>query len=151
MVRQVNEVLGTVSPDRDRLALLRMTLNEKLETIKSLDAEIVDLIEDEDGLAKEIEQADTYKEGLYESILKVDRFLNATPTETPDASARVSATPPSDTRVNRVKLPKLQLRSFNGELTKWTAFWYSFESTIHNKPDISEIEEFNYLNSLLER
>ena len=79
-VRQVTELLGTDSPDRDRLALLRMTLKEKLDTIKSLDAEIVDLIEDEGELAEEIEQADTYKEGLYESILKVDRFLNTTPT-----------------------------------------------------------------------
>ena len=35
--------------------------------IKTLDAEIVDLIEDEGDLADEIEQADTYKEMLYES------------------------------------------------------------------------------------
>ena len=81
-VRQITEVLEGDTPDRDRLSLLRITLKEKLETIKTLDAEIVDL--DEGGLADKIEQADTYKETLYESTLKVDRILNATP-PTPEA------------------------------------------------------------------
>ena len=49
-----------------------MTSKEKVETIKTLDAEIVELIEDETELADEIEQADTYKETLYECVLKVD-------------------------------------------------------------------------------
>ena len=79
IVRQITEALVGDTPDRDRLSLLRITLKEKLETIKTLDTEIVDLIEDEGGLADEIEQADTYKETLYETILKVDRVLNATP------------------------------------------------------------------------
>ena len=78
-VRQITEALVGDTHDRDRLSLLRITLKEKLETIKTLDTEIVDLIEDEGGLADEIEQADTYKETLYEAILKVDRLLNATP------------------------------------------------------------------------
>jgi len=151
-VRQIAEVLGNDSPDRDRLSLLRMTLKEKLDTIKTLDAEIVDLIEDEEELAGEIDQADTYKEGLYESVLKVDRFLNATP-PIPDAPPPTvtARTPPTATGVSRVKLPKLQLRSFNGDLTKWTAFWESFESAIHSNTELSEVEKFNYLNSLLEK
>ena len=85
-VRQITEALEGDTPDRDQLSLLRITLKEKLETIKTLDAEIVNLIEDEGGLADEIEQADTYKETncISESILKVDRILNATP-PTPEA------------------------------------------------------------------
>ena len=119
-------------------------------TLKTLDAEIVDLIEDEGGLADEIEQADTYKETLYEAILKVDRLLNATP-PTPEAPPTTTRGTPADARVNRVKLPKLQLRSFNGDLTRWNAFWESFESAIHSNTELSDVEKFNYLNSLLER
>ena len=124
-------------------------MKEKLDTIKTLDAEIVDLIEDEGGLADEIEQGDTYKETLYESILKVDQLLNATP-PTPEAPPTTARGTSPNARVNRVKLPKLQLRSFNGDLTKWTAFWESFESAIHNNTELSDVEKFNYLNSLLE-
>ena len=31
-----------------------------------------------------------------------------------------------------VKLPKLSLKKFNGELTKWTTFWDTFESAVHS-------------------
>jgi hypothetical protein len=149
-VRQITDVLAGGAPDRDRLSLLRITLKEKVDTIKTLDAEIVELIEGETELADEIEQADTYKETLYECVLKVDRLLNATP-PTPDAPITAPGAPPTDPRVNRIKLPKLQLRSFNGDLTRWTAFWESFESAVHNNVELSEVEKFNYLNSLLER
>ena len=35
-------------------------------------------------------------------------------------------------RDNSIKLPKLELKSFDGNIFKWTDFWNSFESTIHN-------------------
>ena len=57
---------------------------------------------------------------------------------------------PTEAHLNRVKLPKLQLCSFNGDLTKWTAFWESFESAVHNNTGLSNVEKFNYLNSLHE-
>lgn len=50
----------------------------------------------------------------------------------------------------KVKLPKLTLKKFNGDLTKWTPFWDSYESSIHHNPSLSAIDKFVYLNSLLE-
>ena len=49
-----------------------------------------------------------------------------------------------------VKLPKLILKKFNGELTTWTTFWNSFESTVYNNPNLTSIDKFNYLHLLLE-
>ncbi len=49
-----------------------------------------------------------------------------------------------------VKLPKLTLKRFNGDLTRWTAFWDSFQSAIHDNPSLSDVDKFNYLNSQLE-
>jgi len=43
------------------------------------------------------------------------------------------------------------LHPFSGDLTKWTSFWESFEAAVHHNDDLSEIEKFNYLTSLLER
>lgn len=48
----------------------------------------------------------------------------------------------------RVKLWKLQLHPFSGELTQWTSFWDSFD---YANEQLTDIEKFNYLNSLLER
>ena len=50
----------------------------------------------------------------------------------------------------KVKLPKLELKRFNGNLTEWSTFWDSFESSVHNHPSLSGVDMFNYLHSLLE-
>ena len=49
-----------------------------------------------------------------------------------------------------VKLPKLSLKKFNGDLTRWTTFWDTFESAVHQNPALTNIDKFSYLNSLLE-
>ncbi|MCG8625409.1 MAG: hypothetical protein MJE68_25855 [Proteobacteria bacterium] len=53
-VRQIEDIIAAKEPDKARLALLQLTL-KKLETIKNLDAEIVDLIDNETALTEEIE------------------------------------------------------------------------------------------------
>ena len=50
----------------------------------------------------------------------------------------------------RVRLPKLELKRFNGELTAWTPFWDSFGLAVHNSTELSAVDKFNYLRSLLE-
>jgi len=50
----------------------------------------------------------------------------------------------------RVKLPKLFLKRFNGDLAKWITFWDTYESTVHENPSLTSIDKFNYLSCLLE-
>ena len=45
----------------------------------------------------------------------------------------------------RVRLPKLELKRFDGELTMWIPFWDSFESAVHNSTELSPVGKFNYL------
>ena len=69
----------------------------------------------------------------------------------PDVSSTLShSSAPGISPLPRVKLPKLTLKKFNGDLTKWTPFWDSYESSIHSNPGLSNIDKFVYLNSLLE-
>jgi len=48
------------------------------------------------------------------------------------------------------KLPKIELARFSGDVTKFCSFWESFESTVDQNPNLSAIDKFNYLNTLLE-
>ena len=50
----------------------------------------------------------------------------------------------------KAKLPKLTLPKFRGEFKKWNIFWDSFQSAVHDNPEISKVDKFNYLNSVLE-
>ena len=57
----------------------------------------------------------------------------------------------SRTKGMKLKLPKLHLPKFTGDITKFQTFWDSFESAIHVNTDLSSIDKFNYLKALVER
>ena len=42
------------------------------------------------------------------------------------------------------------LPRFNGNPIKWTSFWDSYQSAIHLNHDLSDVDKFNYLRSLLD-
>lgn len=80
---------------------------------------------------------------------------NLTERRSESPAEQSSASPSRDQQPNRrlgpkVKLPKLTLRKFNGDLTSWSTFWDSFKSSIHENSELSSIDKFIYLNSLLE-
>ena len=49
-----------------------------------------------------------------------------------------------------MKLPKLTIKKFNKDLTKWVMFWDLFESAIHSNPTLLNIDKFSYLHSFLD-
>ena len=49
----------------------------------------------------------------------------------------------------QVELPKLDLRKFDADISRWPSFWDAFESSVHNNSKLAPIDKFNYLNSLL--
>ena len=49
----------------------------------------------------------------------------------------------------QVKLPKLDLRKFDGDKSKWPSLWDAFESSVHSNAKLAPIDKFNYVNYLL--
>ncbi|KAH6925638.1 hypothetical protein HPB50_008086 [Hyalomma asiaticum] len=49
----------------------------------------------------------------------------------------------------RTRLPKFELKKFDGKRKNWQPFWEQFEVAIHNNHELSDIDRFNYLKSLL--
>ena len=50
----------------------------------------------------------------------------------------------------KAKLPKLYINKFSSNVTKFSGFWESFNSTVNKNPTPSAIDKFNYLKALLE-
>ena len=48
------------------------------------------------------------------------------------------------------RLPKLSLPKFSGDILDWQTFWESFETTVHLNHNLTDIQKFCYLQSLLE-
>ena len=135
--------------DTSRLLQLKLSLEEKLTTLKLLDEEILDLLEEVEEVAAEIEQADEFKEKIYAAIINIGKCCES---RNPPSGGH-SGSSPRRVRSHgaQVKLPKLVIHNFGGDITGWTTFWDSFESAIDRNPGLSEIDKFNYLKSLLEK
>ena len=146
---KVNDALAAETADEAKLSQLKLTLEEKLGTLKLLDSEIVELTE-EDALATEIERADDYKSEIYAAIVSIDKALKLTTPPAPPAPFPTRELTPARAPEPSVRLPKLSIKPFNGDITQWTTFWDSFKSAIHENPTLSDIDKFNYLRSLLE-
>ncbi|XP_037502495.1 uncharacterized protein LOC119376894 [Rhipicephalus sanguineus] len=132
-------------------------LSLKEDSLKELDREIESGVED---LEEEIACSETYKERISVAKTKVQRMLrerNCTNTSLVTASLdRTSSS--SDQRESSnnipqvtptVKLPKLEIGKFNGELRQWQGFWSQFDSTINSNHHLSNVDKFKYLNSYL--
>ncbi len=63
---------------------------------------------------------------------------------------RIEPPPLDGSGTPHVKLPKLSLKKFGGDITKWTTFWDIYESAVHRNSTLTNIDKFSYLNSLLE-
>ncbi len=151
MISRTEELLAGDSPDVLKLSQLKLSLNEKLEVLKQLDNEILAMV-DEGDVAGEIEQSDEFKEGIYAAMVGVERVL-APPTSTstpPTPRSSAVVLDPSSVS-SKVKLPRLTLQPFDGELTTWTPFWDSFKAAVHDNRALSDIDKFNYLRGLLQR
>ena len=174
--------------DYRRLRVLRKDLNEKADTLKSLDNGISELtIEhcDEDVCVKEAEESTEYKEKVMYTIFTLeDTFkekngshssggsqasiegsqasvkdslasgesgsMNRSVSKESLASFTSSNEQPQQASSRRVKLPKLELRKFNGKIEEWPEFWDSFCSAIHHDQQLAKVDKFKYLRSYLE-
>ena len=145
VITQANEAMDTTDPVPAVADLMKfkLTLEEKLVTLNCIDEEILERVE-EDDLEEEIGQADVFKKNICLVLIKLDSAVGL-------LSARPQTTEPAaPPHAAKVRLPKITMNKYNGDMTKWTAFWDSFDSSIHQNPDISDVDKFNYLNSLLE-
>ena len=49
-----------------------------------------------------------------------------------------------------VKLPRLELKRFNGDPMKWLEFWENFERNVHDNPGHSDVHKMSYLKAYLD-
>ncbi|XP_011405640.1 PREDICTED: uncharacterized protein LOC105313699 [Amphimedon queenslandica] len=132
---------GGAVPDPVKLSQLRLGLGEKLDYLHKLDEEILTLTDDEEEVMQDIEEADKFMQEIYDKLVKIDSCLAAVPASKEPASSMSYST--------QARLPKLNLPKFCGDITEWVTFWDLYQAVMHNNDQISEVEKFTYLQTLL--
>ena len=143
-----NEIKETIanfdignSRHRERLKGLKYSLDDKMKKIAILDDEIFDLLDQKDA---EFELSNTLlrNDRIFGLIASREEASNKNKNNKNSLISNSSST--SNNNVDEVmcKLPKLVIKEFDGSVLNWQSFWDQFESTIHSKTNISNIDKF---------
>ncbi|XP_020611283.1 uncharacterized protein LOC110049797 [Orbicella faveolata] len=154
---------------QDELSQQKIILREKLDSLNSLHSKILELVDDENEdefIAHEVAEASEITDEITWAVVRIDSTLkslqiNSSITSTPSASTgNVGLSPQSGLLLNGTtaalnvnicaKLPKLEMKRFNGRPTEWQAFIDCFDSAVHSNPKLSNREKMSYLKSLFE-
>ena len=143
----LNFVVGS-EKHKVNLTGLKMSYLSSIEKIQQQNEKILESLKSEDfeeELFENLKQESDYNK----TLAKIDLYLNKKPSVI-SAVENLSLSSSSNINENKVKLPKLELCKFNGDIIEWRGFWDQFKSAVHENENISPIEKFSYLRSLLE-
>ena len=137
--------------------LNHLQVSEAIFTPASPQGTNTNLVEDTNTqiLNTNMEMSDTQNSNTNTQILNTNTQIWNTNTQMSDTQISSTNTQSSSANMNplttvRSKLPKLILPKFIGDITSYRPFWEIFESSVHNNMQLTIIDKFNYLVSLLE-
>ena len=132
------------------LSGLKMNYEKEMSRIEVTDQEIQSLITDEAQLEAELDNSSLERENFYQVLAKVEhRICEVKVKVETRVSPNASPTRERSYGEPKVKLPKIELKKFDGSVLNWQTFWDQFESTVHNQPGLSDVDKFTYLKGLL--
>ena len=108
----------------------------------------------EHKLAESLFREDTF----IDVMTKIDRVLmkiynletnNSEHSSITETTSTHPRSPSNLTETIKVKLPKLELNPFDGNILNWQPFWDRLQSSRHSNSSISPVDKFTYLQSFL--
>ena len=127
--QELTEVLQGEDKDYERLNVMRQLSDGKQELLSEVDQEILSSW-DVTTIEKEIEESEEFTASIIPLKCNVSK-VNM-PTQQHMGSPETTAQPVNQNAVC-MRLPKLYLPKFRGDVTKWNTFWDSFQSVHRNK------------------
>lgn len=67
----------------------------------------------------------------------------------PQYSPSMGRINPGENLSSKLMLPKLELKSFDGNMMNWMEFWDSFERNIHLNSSLCDVDKMSYLKASL--
>jgi hypothetical protein len=123
----------------------RFTILERLASeLHNLENEWHDIFSQQerklDDFEQEYAQTEEYKEKMDVARVKVEAFLNKLAVQNNITSTCSSPTPCR----RKLKLPKIEMKTFGGDVKDWLSFWSQF-SRIHEDKEMEDEDKFQYL------
>ena len=121
-------------------------LNTYWESCNEIRDEIIALLPDSE-IAKEAKKWIEYQRVIDNALDMVQEYLSKFSSKIIDGE---TATVSAECKQSHLKLPKLELPKFHGDVLKFQNFWDQFEAAVHKNPDLPDVQKFTYLRSVLD-
>ncbi|XP_068237155.1 uncharacterized protein [Palaemon carinicauda] len=123
------------------LSSIKDSIMKQMKTVHDLNEKILALTTEEERM-KEVEEQAEYEVVIGEHWYKLINAITA-------ISGSGSSGNPPPTHKTNVRLPKLDLPHFTGDVLEWNSFWELYNMSVHQRGDLELIQIFSYLLSLL--
>ena len=149
MTRAARALADLVAEKADKVALSEALadLDKRMDALDTI-RELVEVELDGDELLADIEKAADFREVCRKQRTAANGLLSelfTTPADDVDCLSNHSSSTPGS---HEPSLPKLELPSFGGDVTKWPSLWDQFSAVIDGS-ELPEVSKFVYLLSLL--
>jgi DNA gyrase/topoisomerase IV subunit A len=130
-IQELNDELARAQPDRNVIRVKLDLLNRTFEKLQVLDERIIELVNQEDNDEQqdtEFRTVEEYVEQYLTAKAKGERFCDKHGSSehsrpaSPDTSSTVGSTVTGTGHAKTYKLPKIEIRKFNGEFSEWLGF-----------------------------
>lgn len=115
--------------------------DHRVATYSELQAEVEIWLESAD-LEADMDETDKFLKNARKIRAQVIKHLK-------ESSQNSDKTSSTSKERSEVKLPRLELPKFSGDLTEWQSFWDRFEALV-DQSELPDISKFSYLQSLLQ-
>ena len=142
----LTNILATAPVDQVELTDAVDEYDKCLKHLESVQEDIdIEILLDQKDLEENILEAGDFRDQSHKARIQAAKVL-ANLQKKAKSKAETSHNVGAE---NSVKLPKLELPKFKGNLTEWQTFWDKFQALVHES-NLSVISKFTYLHSLLE-
>jgi hypothetical protein len=148
----LEELMKADPIDRIEVKTNLQLMNENNEKLQRLDSDIMDLLlaenDDEEGdeeneMDTELAAASDYQTRMRRIQVQLEEVLHQRP-HSPTSSEYSTVSGRRLEKKRQFKLPKIELKKFNGEVTEWLSWWAQFQK-IHEDEDLHCSDKFQYL------
>ena len=127
--------------DTVELEFVISEFDNRLANLDSIQAKI-ELVLPDDEVEEDVAKASEARDEAIECRIRAIRALRAKTEAAAHEVGSISA------QSQAVRLPKLELPKFSGDILEWSTFWDQFEASV-DCSDLPEVSKFVYLRSLL--
>ena len=142
-LHSIDEIISTASEGAPERSMIQQCTEELSDYKRNLAAVYDELLSNDIG---DDDELTALHSKLEKSLFDVSQRVKRLSTTPMPESTSASASAPDGTGV---RLPKLNVPTFDGSLIHWKQFWDQFNVAVHNKTSLSDAEKTVYLQNAI--